>query len=332
MCGSKSVTKVFEDGSMLQIFKTQDDNTLTELTIENQERGCWFNLIKPTGEELKLVSDILKVTPDFLRDALDEEERSRIEIEDDNILIITNIPMMEDENRFDTLPLGIIITPDYFVTVCLKENKVLSYFNQDASKVFSTFKRTRLLFQILFRSTKFYLRYLKYINKHTDEIEINLRKTMKNKALFQLLELQKSLVYFTTALKDNGIVMEKLMRLRSNNTLHHIIKLYEEDEDLLEDVIIENKQALEMVEMHSNILASMMDAFASIISNNLNIVMKFLTSMTILLAIPTMIASFWGMNVGVPFEGKLLGFEVVVTIAIIATAIAAFVLLKRDMF
>lgn len=317
---------------MLQIFKTLEDNTLSELTIETVEKGCWFNLVKPTSEELKQVADILKIAPDFLRDALDEEERSRIEIEDETMLIITNIPVMEDENRFDTLPLGVVITPDYFVTVCLKENKILSYFNQDTAKHFSTYKRTRLLFQIFFRSTKFYLRYLKYINKHTDEIEIYLRKTMKNKALFQLLELQKSLVYFTTALKDNGIVMEKILRLRNNNNLHNIIKLYDEDEDLLEDVIIENKQALEMVEMHSNILTSMMDAFASIISNNLNIVMKFLTSMTILLAIPTMIASFWGMNVGVPFLGKPFGFEFVLVISVIATTIAAIILSKKEMF
>lgn len=316
---------------MLNIHKTKD-NHLVELSPSTVESGCWFNLIKPTIEELKIVEDITKVPMDFLRDVLDEEERPRIEIEENCILIITNIPIMEDENSFDTLPLGIIITKEYFITVCLKDNRVLSYFNEDSSNFFATFKKTRFLFQILYRSAKFYLRYLRYINKHTDIIEMNLRKSMKNKALFQLLEIQKSMVYFTAAIKDNGIVMDKLLRLRNNINSHSMLKVYEEDEDLLEDVIIENKQAIEMVEMHSNVLASMMDAFASIISNNLNMVMKFLTSMTILLAIPTMISSFWGMNVGVPFKDQLIGFEIVTAFSIFATAVAGFMLWKRKMF
>ena len=316
---------------MLQIFKTETDE-LRELEINSTEKGSWINLIKPSADEIKTVAEITGIQMDFLTAALDEEERSRIEIEDNYILIIINIPLMEDESSFNTLPLGIIVSQDYFITVCLKDNKVLSFFNNDNSKHFNTTKRTRFLFQLLFRSAKIYLRYLRYINKHTDGIEIALRRTMKNKALFQLLELQKSLVYFTTALKDNNMVTEKLMRLGKNEHVSHLLKLYEEDEDLLEDVSIENKQSIEMVEMHSNILTSMMDAFASIISNNLNIVMKFLTSVTILLAIPTMLASFWGMNVGVPFKDTALGFEFVVVVSIIATAISAYILAKKEMF
>ncbi len=318
---------------MLQIFKTNEDKTLKELSIEDKETsGSWFNLIKPTGEEIKQVAEVINVDSDYLRDALDSEERSRIEIEEDIMLIITNVPLMEDENTFDTLPLGIILTPEHIVTVSLKDNNIISFFNQDTSKLFNTTERTKFLFQILFRSTKFYLRYLSRINKHTDQIEVELRRTMKNKALFQLFEVQKSLVYFTTALKDNGMVLEKLMRLRQNINLHHIFKLNEDDEDMLEDVIIENRQALEMVEMHRNILESMMDAFASIISNNLNIVMKFLTSVTIILAIPTMVASFWGMNVPVPFEGNHIGFIAVVCAALLCTTVAGAVLAKKNLF
>lgn len=317
--------------TMLQIFKTENDK-LRELEIDSSEKGSWINLIKPSADEIKIVSEITDIQTDFLTAALDEEEKSRIEIEDNYILTIINVPLMEDESSFNTLPLGIIISNDYFITVCLKDNKVLSFFSNDNSKRFNTNQRTRFLYQLLFRSAKIYLRYLRYINKHTDAIEIALRKTMKNKAFFQLLDIQKSLVYFTTALKDNNMVTEKLIRLGNNHNFDHLLKINEEDEDLVDDVSIENKQAIEMVEMHGNILASMMDAFASIISNNLNIVMKFLTSVTILLAIPTMLASFWGMNVGVPFKDTPLGFEFVVVVSIIATAATAYILAKKEMF
>ena len=249
-------------GPMLQIFKTQEDKTLKELSINEFEQGSWFNLIKPTADEIKQVAAALNIDSDFLRDSLDSEERSRIELDDDKLLIITNIPMMEDENSFDTLPLGVILTPENIVTVSLKENRIISFFNQDTTKLFDTSNRTRFLFQILFRSTKFYLRYLEHINRHTDKIEVELRRTMKNKALFQLLDVQKSLVYFTTALKDNGRVLEKLSRFKKFAGFSNFMEYNEEIEDLMEDVIIEKKQAVEMVEMHRNILESMMDAFA----------------------------------------------------------------------
>lgn len=317
---------------MLQIFKTQEDKSLKELSIDEFEKGSWFNLIKPTADEIKDVAAVLNIEADFLRDSLDSEERSRIEIDDDKLLIITNVPMMEDENRFDTLPLGVIMTPDNIVTVSLKENRIISFFNQDTTKLFNTADKTKFLFQILFRSTKFYLRYLEHINRHTDRIEIDLRRTMKNKALFQLLEVQKSLVYFTTALKDNGHVLEKLSRFKKIQSFGTFITYNEEIEDLMEDVIIENKQAIEMVEMHRNILESMMDAFASIISNNLNIVMKFLTSVTIILAIPTMVSSFWGMNVDVPLVGNHLAFGVIIVMSIIFAAVIGMVLAKKGLF
>ena len=187
------------------------------------------------------------------------------------------------------------------------------------------------MLSILFRAAKFYLRYLNIINKQTESIEDSLRKTTNNKALFQLMEIQKSLVYFTTALKDNQLVLQKLLRMVHTANLQRILKFTEDDIDMLEDVIIENKQASEMVEMHRTILESMMDCMASIINNNLNLVMKFLASITIIMSIPTMIGSFWGMNVPMPFGEHHFGFLIVITISVVATCIAAFFFNRKGM-
>jgi magnesium transporter len=192
-----------------------------------------------------------------------------------------------------------VLTRDYFITICLDSHQVLEEFAAEGPRTFSTYKKTRFLFQLLYKSALLYLKYLKQINRSTDEIERDLRQSVKNQEIFQLLELQKGLTYFTASLRSNGIVLERLLRLRSNRELQHLIAVYEEDEDLLEDVIIENKQAIEMVEMYSNVLSGMMGAFTSIISNNLNRVLKFLAAVTILLAIPTMV-QFLGMNVEGP--------------------------------
>ena len=317
---------------MIEILKTTDKNKLTELGINEAQNGSWFNLINPTYDEIQKVSLILNLDESFLRNSLDVDERSRMEFEDDCLLIITNIPIMEDEGTYDTLPLGMIFTGRGFITVCSRKNKIISSFNKETSASFDTRDKTKFMLDILFRSTKYYLRYLNYIYKQSEEIEEELRKTMKNKALFQLFEFQKSLVYFTTALKDNYIVLQKIMRLTQSAKQSSLLKFSEDDIDLLEDVIIENKQALEMVEMHRNILENMMDTFASIISNNLNIVMKFLTSIAIIFAIPTMFSSFWGMNVGVPFANNPYGFAIVSVISICAAICAAIFFARKGMF
>ncbi len=317
---------------MIEILKTTDNNKLIELGINEAQSGSWFNLINPTYDEIQKVSLILNLDESFLRNSLDVDERSRIELEDDCLLIITNIPLMEDEGTYDTLPLGIIFTDRGFITVSSKKNNVISSFNKDTSNSFDTKNKTKFLLDILFRSTKYYLRYLNNIYKQSEEIEQDLRKTMKNKALFQLFEVQKSLVYFTTALRDNYMVLQKIMRLSQNSRQNSLLRFSEDDIDLLEDVIIENKQALEMVEMHRNILENMMDAFASIISNNLNNVMKFLTSIAIIFAIPTMFSSFWGMNVAVPFANNEFGFLIVGLISLFAAIMAAIFFAKKGMF
>lgn len=316
---------------MLKLFKN-DGETFTDLNITHLMKGTWLKLVNPSSEELNAVSEATGAPLDFLKAALDEEERSRIELEEECILVLTNIPIMLNETNYDTLPLGIISTEDYLITVCLEDNPVLTEFNKENYRSFNTAKRTRFLFQILYKSATYYLKYLRQINKRTDQIERELRQSLKNQEIFQLMDLQKGLTYFTASLRSNGVVMDRLLRLRSNSQSQHLIKMYEEDEDLLEDVIIENNQAIQMVEMYTNILSSMTDAFASIISNNLNMVMKFLASMTIILAVPTMIASFWGMNVSVPFSNHPYGFLIILVTATCIAGVSSFVLWRKNMF
>jgi magnesium transporter len=312
---------------MINIYKTVDDNLFTLKEIED---GAWISLISPTPEELEFIEDELNVDIDFLRAALDEEEYSRIEIEDDQTLILVDIPFLDDEDEehpfYSTLPFGIIIAGKNIITVCLEDTIVIDQFEKNSVRSFYTFKRYRFLLQLLFKISKRYLLYLKQIDRTSTSIERQLHKSMKNRELIQLLDLEKSLVYFSTSLKTNEVVLNKMMKLDA-------IKRYPEDEDLLEDVIIENKQAIEMASIYSGILSGMMDAFASVISNNLNIVMKMLTSITIIMAIPTMIASFYGMNVRwLPMVNNPNAFWIIMVISGILSLIAGIILTKKKMF
>ncbi len=310
---------------MLNIYNTKNSE-LKE--VENIERGAWINLVSPTEEELQRVSNDLNVDMDFLKAPLDDEESSRIEHENGQVFILVDIPMVEkdeDSYVYYTFPLGIILVGKNIITVCSKENHIIDQFTQKKVKSFYTYKRTRFVLQILYKMDTFYLTYLKQIDKMSNNIQKRLHKSMKNKELIQLLDLEKSLVYFSTSLKANNIVMEKLLKTDA-------VKLYPEDEELLEDVIIENKQAIEMASIYSNILSGMMDAFASVISNNLNIVMKVLTSITIVMSIPTMLASFYGMNVGLPLQNSPYAFIMVLGVSLVLAIIAIRVLSKRNMF
>ncbi|MDO4560737.1 MAG: magnesium transporter CorA family protein [bacterium] len=318
---------------MLKITKTTESQ-LIELTPDRIETGAWMNLVRPTADELNAVEEITGAPQDFIRSALDPEESSRIEIEDNHILVLINVPVNHDSHvyEYDTIPLGIIITPDYIVTICQEYNDVIQNFSETRFRYFSTFKRTRLLFQILYRSAMIFLKDLRQMTRRSDQIEQDLRKSMKNEELFQLLDLQKGLTYYSMSLRSNKVVVERLLRLCSNPQVSHIIKFREEDEELLDDVRVEYDQAIEMAQIQTDVLAGMMDAFASVISNNLNIVMKFLASITIVMAIPTMIASFFGMNVPVPWEGHPLGFIFVGFIAVLMTIAAIWVLWKKRLF
>ena len=196
---------------MLEISKTQDDGSLKYLNLNEAVSGSWFNLINPTREEIQQVSLVLGLDESFLNNSLDADELSRMDFEDGNLLIITNVPVMDEEGNFDTLPLGLIFTPESIITVCSHENKIINSFNEDTAKFFDTRHKANFMLNILFRAAKFYLRYLNIINKQTESIEDSLKKTTHNKALFQLMEIQKSLVYFTTALKDNQLVLQNLL-------------------------------------------------------------------------------------------------------------------------
>ena len=316
---------------MIKIFKTENNKKLARLSISEAVSGSWFSMINPSEDEIKQVSLILGLDEDFLRNSLDVDEKSRIEIEDGNMLIITNLPIMTDEGSFDTLPLGIIYTPTSIITVCSKDNNILSSFNETTSFSFDTRNKTEFMLKILYRSVKSYLKYLNIINRTTDHIEMELQKATNNKALFQLMEIQKTLVYFSTALKDNDIVLQKVMRMTKSTTVNYL-KTTEEDIDLLEDVIIDTKQAIEMVDMHRMILEAMMEGFASIINNNLNQVMKFLAAITIIMSIPTMIGGLWGMNVKVPFGSNPFGFLIVVALSVVTSIVVVLYFRKKGMF
>ena len=316
---------------MIKLYKSKNMR-LEELPFEKLEKGVWIDMCAPTAEELELICARTGVTMDFLAAATDEEESARIETETDQILVLIDIPIFRTNKDYETLPLGIIITPDYIITVCLEVNAVIGELLTAAPGLFETNKRTRFLFQILFKSATLYLKYIQNINRRTNELERHLRQSMENDELFKMLDLEKSLTYFSAALRSNYILTERLLRLRAANQLSQIIRMFEEDEDLLEDVIIEYKQAIDMVEMYTRILSSMLEVFASIISNNLNRVMKFLASITIIMAVPTMLASFWGMNVPVPLTEDSNGFLIVTFIALIISFSTAWILWKKRMF
>lgn len=314
---------------MLQIFKT-DMASGQLLELQEIEDQCWINLVSPTTEEINQIVEQTSVPVEFLRDPLDNDESSRIEREDDNVLIIADFPIKNTDDdvssiSFETMPLGIIITNKVFITVCSESSPILQSFIHQKVRNFYTHMKTRFALQILYLVSTSYLRLLKRLNRHSDRIEKELHRSMKNKQLYDLMGIEKSLVYFVTSLKSNKLVLDKMFR-------QNMIRMYEEDQDLLEDVIIENRQGLEMADIHSNILSGMMDAYASIIGNNMNIVMKYLTSVTIILSFPTMVFSFYGMNVKLPFMNNEYGWIIAIGFAIIIAVVTAFVFSKKKFF
>ena len=307
---------------MINFYKTIN-NALIE--IDKIEPGCWVSVIEPTQDEVKMLIENYKLDSGFIKSSLDEEESSRVEIEETQTLLIVDSPIVDkqtdDTIQYFTMPMGIILTQSNVFTISAKENIVLSEMSSGLIKNVQTHLKTQFILMLLLRIALRFLQCLKQIEKITSAIEQQLHKSMKNKELIQLLGLEKSLVYFSTSLKADQITLEKILRGR-------VIKLYDEDQDLLEDVLIEVKQAVEMTDIHSNILSGIMDAYASIISNNLNIVMKRLTIITILMAIPTIVFSFYGMNVDLPFRSVQWIFPLI--ISLIATVITAMCLLKKD--
>ena len=308
---------------MLSIHKTIDKKMTRLDAIQD---GCWINLTYPTEDELNTVSEALNVDSGFLRAALDEEETSRIDTEDGQTLIIIDVPAVEKDDAvvYSTIPLGIIVTEKHIITVCLKESSIVKDFQDGLVKNAETQKRTRFILYMLLQVAKRFLQYLKQIDKIYNYMERHLYKSQRNKELIQLLDLEKSLVYFNTSLKANEVTLEKILRGR-------IITLYEEDHDLLEDVLIEVRQAIEMANIYSSIISGMMDAFASVISYNLNVIMKVLTSITVLLTVPNIIFGFYGMNItaGLPLDQF---WWIPLILAILILSIVALILKKHDLF
>lgn len=314
---------------MVKMYRT-DMKTNQFSKVNDFERGTWINMVNPNEEEIEEICEELKIDSDFIKYPLDYEEKARIDKEDDATLFIIDVPIIEEKDGkklYTTMPLGmIVVRDDFFITVSLRETSIIKDFEKGRIKNFYTYKKTRFILQILYNNSSHFLSVLKQINKQSEATVFLLQKSMRNRELIQLLDLENSLVYIATSLRSNEIVMEKCLNGR-------IIKLYNEDEDILDDAIVENKQAIEMSKIYSDILSGTMDAYASIISNNLNVVMKFLAAITIVLSLPTMLASFWGMNVAnMPFTDNPYGFWILIGISIIIAGVSAIWLKRRDMF
>lgn len=275
---------------MIKFYKTFEQK-ITE--INEPVAGCWISVVDPSPQEIKELIDDYGLDSGFVKSSLDDEETSRIEREDNQTLIIVDSPISEvDDDRnllFYTIPIGIIITEQYVFTISVKNSRIIDEASSGIIKNLTTNLKTRFVLQILLRIITLFLIYLKQIDKISSRAEQELHDAMKNKLIMQLLELEKSLVYFSTSLKANEVTIEKIQRGR-------VLKLYDEDQDLLDDVLIEVKQAIDMSNIYSSILSRIMDAFSYVISNNLNFVMWRLAVITIIMAIPTIVYSFYGMN------------------------------------
>lgn len=309
---------------MIEYYKTVEGK-LKQLS--GMEPGCWISVVDPTAKEMKMLIEDYGLDSGFLKSALDEEESSRVEREENQTLIIVDTAVSEIEKnetlKFYTMPLGIVIMDQQVFTISLRNSKVVDDVIAGRLRNVQTQFRTQFVLRLMMHITSTYLVYLKQIDKASDALERQLHGAVKNKQLFQMMELEKSLVYFTTSLKSNDVTVNRILRGR-------VIKLYEEDQELLEDVLTELKQAQEMASIYSGILAGMVDACGSVISNNLNIVMWRLTTVTIILAIPTMVYSFYGMNTtDLPFSDYTL-FPMI--LSVVATVIAAFFLFKFNRF
>jgi len=309
---------------MLNIYKTNEKL----VKLEQLENNSWIELISPTIEEVKEVIEKTDIDEDLIQKVLDEEELARVEVGKKSTLIVVDTPFLLDnklKNKYDTYPLGIIIGKNHFITVSLKELEVFEDFKQNRVKNFFTEKKTRFTIQILLKIASLYQKDLKIIHEDIHKKERVLYQSTQNKELVELLNIEKTLVYFVTSLKANDIVLEKL-------TKGSILSLYEEDADLLEDAIIENKQAIEMANIYREILTSMTDTYATIISNNLNEIMKFLAGITIVFSIPTMIASFLGMNVPLGiFSKSPYAFLCIFILSLLVSLFTAYLLKKKNM-
>lgn len=307
---------------MITIFKSTNHRLETANTFTE---GCWVNVVNPSEQEVAQVES-LGIPPDFVTHSLDIDERARTERSNGFVLIVLRLPYLQGRMApipYITVPLGIILTDTLIVTICRKETCVIQEFASGHVHDLSTVKKNRFVLQLLLRTADRYLSYLRDIDAAVDTLEEKLHRSLQNKEVRELLKYQKSLVYFTTALKSNELMLERLQKSQ-------LFQALPEDVDLLDDVLIEIRQAIEVTAISENILSQMMDAFASIISNNLNAVMKFLTSMTIVISLPTLIASFYGMNVSLPGQNHPYAFPLMMLISLMISLIVVIIFWKKE--
>ncbi|MDR0697011.1 MAG: magnesium transporter CorA family protein [Christensenellaceae bacterium] len=303
--------------------KTNEIGVTTLVDIDFKDK--WIHLTNPTDREIELIMRATGAPEDMLKAALDDEERARIESDDGFTLTLFDIPVIEEESTYfsyNTMPLGHVSGNGALITVCLKENSIIHTFMNGRVKNCDISNKARFLFQLLYSSHVKFLQYLRQIDKSSQRIQTELHKSTKNKELIQLLDIKNSLVYFATSLRANNIILDRVSK--------YIKEINDEDQELLEDAKIENRQALDMCTIYREILSGTAETYATVISNNLNIIMRVLTSLTVLISVPTLVASFWGMNTGVPFQGKQWGFWVVVVFSAIATIVSGYFLKKAN--
>jgi magnesium transporter len=308
---------------MIEYFRSSNGKLVS---VPEFRPGSWVYVCAPSPHEIEHLHDELGVSMDYLQYPLDVDERPRYEHEDGVGLIVLQTPYSLGENSdipYDTQTLGIIHTTDAIVTISAQENAVLRDIRNGVVRNVSTVKKNRFTLQIFLRTAHRYLIDLKHLNRMIDATEDRLETSTRNKELMELLKQEKSLVYFMTALRGNELMMERIKRER-------LFEMYPDDQDLLNDVLVENLQAIEMTDVVSKILPSMTETFAGVISNNLNVVMKFLASVTIIVSLPTLVASFYGMNVGLPFQNSPQAFWIVVGAALIAVGLALGIFWKKD--
>ena len=302
--------------------------------LSTSEVGCWINISPPLEPgELQILADDYSIPVDFLTDSLDIDERSRYEREEDIRLILVNTPVINEndpnnEAIYITVPIGIILTPDHIITICSVDNPVINKFLEERVKNFQPGDEKKFVLQLFEQTVLRYLTCLKKLNLKRNLIEKDLYSSSKSSDLKQMLQIEKSLVYFVNSLSANDLLKMKMKRI-------DLLQINEDEllTDLFEDVIIDNGQALEMANVHTNILNGTMEAYASIISNNLNNVIQRLTLITIILMVPTLVASYYGMNFSkIPFADSSLGFPIAIAVSIILSLILAWIFRKKKMF
>ena len=308
---------------MLTIYKTTEQGLEQLDSVAN---GSWIKVVDPTADEIQRLAN-LGVDADYINYSLDLDEMPRIERDDEYTFILIRIPHRQPDNDipYITIPLGILIKGNMVVTICRHEKDMFKVLANGKYRLLKTGKRYRFALYIFLETATRYLTHLREINRITESLEDQLQKSTRNREVLELLKYQKSLTYFATALRSNEVMMERVQRMQ-------IFNYYDDDQELLEDVLTENQQAIQMTSINTEILSSMMDAFASIISNNLNGVMKGLAAITIIINVPAVVAAFFGMNVALPGESHPLAFLGVFGISFAMTAIATFIFYKRDWF